>query len=67
MTRERPIDKPWGDEPQTGTIPVRRGRDGVRRVDADALLGGDREVWIVQDGQPYRLRRTASGKLILTK
>ena len=48
-------------------IAVRIGADGSRRVDAGELLGGDREVLIAHAGQLYRLRLTASGKLILTK
>ncbi|MFM2091620.1 MAG: Hemin uptake protein hemP [Planctomycetota bacterium] len=36
------------------------------RVDAAELLGGSREVEIVHNGRVYRLRLTASGKLILT-
>jgi hemin uptake protein HemP len=30
-------------------------------------LGGDREAILEHDGQDYRLRITANGKLILTK
>ena len=31
------------------------------------LLGSDREAILEHDGQDYRLRITANGKLILTK
>lgn len=49
------------------TAAVRLGPDGFRRVDAAELFGGEREVLILHAGQAYRLRVTASGKLILTK
>jgi hemin uptake protein HemP len=40
--------------------------DRVPRLDAADLLGPAREVEIVHNGRVYRLRLTASGKLILT-
>jgi len=40
---------------------------GPQRLDSRALFGGGREVIIRHDGADYRLRLTASGKLILTK
>lgn len=40
---------------------------GLRRVIVAELLAGDREVILEHDGQDYRLRITANGKLILTK
>ena len=39
----------------------------IRRVATDALLAGAREVILEHRGEHYRLRVTASGKLILTK
>lgn len=47
----------------------RAGGDGgeLPRVDSRSLLGAGREVVIAHDGVDYRLRLTASGKLILTK
>ncbi|MCK6491219.1 MAG: hemin uptake protein HemP [Planctomycetes bacterium] len=36
-------------------------------IRSDDLLKGRDEVLLVHDGQIYRLRRTRSGKLILTK
>jgi hemin uptake protein HemP len=39
----------------------------LRRIDSQALLGAAQEIEIVHAGQVYRLRRTALGKLILTK
>jgi hemin uptake protein HemP len=36
-------------------------------IDFETLSGGQPEVWIVWGGQTYRLRRTRSGKLLLTK
>ncbi len=41
--------------------------DGVRRVDSTLLFGGANELIIEHDGDSYRLRCTAKGKLILTK
>jgi hemin uptake protein HemP len=38
-----------------------------RRIDSQALLGAAEEIEIGHRGQIYRLRRTALGKLILTK
>lgn len=38
-----------------------------RTVDSAILLGSDREVRIVHEGETYRLCRTRQGKLILTK
>jgi len=46
---------------------VHLGPDGSRRVHAAELFGDEREVLILHAGQAYRLRVTASGKLILTK
>ncbi|MEK9969374.1 MAG: hemin uptake protein HemP [Ferrovibrio sp.] len=37
------------------------------RIDSRSLFGAGREVVITHDGADYRLRVTASGKLILTK
>ena len=37
------------------------------RIIVSELLAGGREAILVHDGQDYRLRITANGKLILTK
>lgn len=52
---------------EDAAVTARVGPDGVRCIDAAELLAGDREVVIAHAGQRYRLRLTASGKLILTK
>jgi len=39
----------------------------VRRLKVSDLLAGEREAILEHDGQDYRLRITANGKLILTK
>ncbi|HEU4378077.1 MAG TPA: hemin uptake protein HemP [Hyphomicrobiaceae bacterium] len=39
----------------------------MRRLKVSELLAGEREVILEHDGQDYRLRITANGKLILTK
>lgn len=36
-------------------------------IEAERLFAGGREVIIAHRGEPYRLRITQSGKLILTK
>lgn len=41
--------------------------DGSVRYKVDELLKGSREAILVHRGQEYRLRITATGKLILTK
>jgi len=38
-----------------------------RHVKVSELLAGEREAILEHDGQDYRLRITANGKLILTK
>ncbi len=43
------------------------GSGAARRFDSTALFAGAQEVEIVHDDAIYRLRRTALGKLILTK
>jgi hemin uptake protein HemP len=58
-----------GPRPTTSTSPpditVNRVTDVRYRV--DELLKGGREAILVHRGQEYRLRITATGKLILTK
>jgi hemin uptake protein HemP len=39
----------------------------IRCMDVRALLGDQRELRLEHEGQIYRLRITANGKLILTK
>jgi hemin uptake protein HemP len=39
----------------------------LRRLKVSDLLAGEREIILDHDGQDYRLRITANGKLILTK
>lgn len=50
-----------------GIAETQPGLPALRRVDSQALLGAAQEIEIVHAGQIYRLRRTALGKLILTK
>jgi hemin uptake protein HemP len=49
-------------------MPTTPPRDAERppRVSSTTLLRGQREIEIAHDGRVYRLRLTASGKLILT-
>lgn len=39
----------------------------VKEIDVMTLIGNAREVVLLHRGERYRLRVTASGKLILTK
>lgn len=55
-------DKPRKTEPDESPP-----RTGMRRLKVSELLAGDREAILEHGGQDYRLRITASGKLILTK
>jgi hemin uptake protein HemP len=43
------------------------GQDVPRRIAADVLLEGRRELIILHNADEYRLRVTSNGKLILTK
>jgi hemin uptake protein HemP len=57
-----------GDDGQgQGDKPAAAGASTPRRLQVSALLAGAREVILEHDGQDYRLRITANGKLILTK
>ena len=60
MTRKGPDDVAPSDTGDT------RNRPPVR-IQLTNLLGGGREAIIVHNGEDYRLRVTANGKLILTK
>jgi len=55
------------DDPKEGQ-PSPPGTVGKpRRLKVSELLEGGREAILEHEGQDYRLRITASGKLILTK
>jgi hemin uptake protein HemP len=41
--------------------------DAPRRIPADALFQGRRELIILHNAEEYRLRVTSNGRLILTK
>ena len=60
-----PKSEPESPRPQ----PEREDVDGDRPriVSSDELLQGRREMWIEHQGEMYRLRSTAKGKLYLTK
>lgn len=47
--------------------PAKAAPSPMRRVSGAELMAGQREIAILHDGQEYRLRITAAGKLILTK
>jgi hemin uptake protein HemP len=52
-------------KPRTET-PVGNASPGAGKVDSQSLLGPRGELLILHNGREYRLRRTQSGKLILT-
>lgn len=56
-----------GNNPEEVQPPPPRRAGEPRRVKVSELLEGEREAILEHDGQDYRLRITASGKLILTK
>jgi hemin uptake protein HemP len=59
---------PVRDEPRPGqTEDASPTGQRLRRVKVSELLAGEREAILEHSGQEYRLRITASGKLILTK
>jgi hemin uptake protein HemP len=59
MTRKGPDDVAPSDAGDTRNRPI--------RIQLANLLEGGREAIIVHNGEDYRLRVTANGKLILTK
>lgn len=56
-----------GDPDRPSENPERPGKARLPVFDTAALFGPNREVILVHKGEPYRLRQTQSGKLILTK
>lgn len=57
-----PDEKPPSPPPARAAAPT-----VARRLASHELFAGRQEVEIVHAGAVYRLRRTATGKLILTK
>ena len=55
------------DPSQTNDRAPKTSAGRLRRLKVSELLAGDREAILEHDGQDYRLRITANGKLILTK
>jgi hemin uptake protein HemP len=53
------------NEPREAPPPRASGKP--RRLRVSELMAGEREAILEHGGQDYRLRITASGKLILTK
>ena len=58
---------PGRDDRDEAPTPPARPAAGPRRLKVSDLMAGDREAILEHRGQEYRLRITASGKLILTK
>ena len=57
---QRGDDKPWGEADPGRAL-------AARVLDAAELFQGQREIWIVLDGERYRLRITRRNRLILQK
>lgn len=54
--------------PDIAAKPGHAGKsDTVKQMQVQELMGDDREVIIVHQGEEYRLRLTSNNKLILTK
>ena len=59
--------KPSTPPPSLATLPASQSPVATTAIPSEALLAGRPEVAIEHQGQVYRLRQTAQGKLILTK
>lgn len=59
-------DDPANENPEPAAE-VTAGQNAPRVISAEEIFAGRREVWIQLGNQQYRLRITATGKLILTK
>jgi hemin uptake protein HemP len=55
------------DDIQGAARPLLPPGGKLRRLKVSEIMEGEREAILEHDGQEYRLRITASGKLILTK
>ncbi len=53
------------DKPTTASLDTPQSREHA--ITSTELLRGRNEVLIIHRGEHYRLRRTSTGKLILTK
>jgi hemin uptake protein HemP len=62
-----PVGEPDGDAADLPRKPPLPLRVPPRRLDSGQLFGAGSEVEIIHGAALYRLRRTALGKLILTK
>lgn len=56
-----------GDPDRPSENPQPDGKPRLPVFDTGKLFGPNREVILVHKGEPYRLRQTQNGKLILTK
>lgn len=56
-------------KPDSTPIPLHPGTAAKRLpvIDSSKLFAGSHELWIEHNGEVYRLQRTKTGKLILTK
>lgn len=56
-----------GDPDRRSENPRPASGERLPTFDTSTLFGANREVILVHKGEPYRLRQTQNGKLILTK
>jgi hemin uptake protein HemP len=61
------LSMPERDDREEAHAPPVPPAAGPRRLKVSDLMEGEREAILEHNGQEYRLRITASGKLILTK
>jgi hemin uptake protein HemP len=64
---DRPAAPPGPSGDGKAPVPARAEPQTARRVSSEQVFNGAAEVQIDHHGVVYRLRRTALGKLILTK
>jgi|LNFM01.1.fsa_nt_gb hemin uptake protein HemP len=62
-----PARRPEGDLPDHGTASAADGASASPEYASRELMAEHEEIRIRHEGTLYRLRRTSSGKLILTK
>ena len=69
MSTDTRIDGKYGESGMNSNEKNRTGpaEDAPDPISSESLLRGQNEIAILHEGQLYRLRRTAKGKLIMTK
>ena len=67
MSERDSLTEPHVDSPAEPSPASTREQSFPKIVKFEALARCGEEIWIENNGQIYRLRRTRQGKLILTK